>query len=150
VDTLSTAAVVQAGAAVVTVGAALIAAWITWRAPHRAAELAERLRVQNEAAKTVLDEKLRIFRVLMDHRGRNISAPAPVDALNMIVVAFADDNEVREAFARFLEVINGAENASARVERYIDILAVMARSLGFESVRRSEINRGYFPLTTSS
>jgi len=140
------AATIQAAAAVLTFLAACVAVFATLKAPQRAARLAEDLRVQNEKAEAGHREKYRIFRVLMEHRGRNISALEPVNALNMIDVAFHDDRPVRDAFANLLRFANGPEFAHQRIAAYLDIVVAMAKVLGFSAkVAKTEIDRGYYP-----
>ena len=146
--TIDIPAVIQAAAACLTFLAACVAVWATLRAPQRAAQLAERLRVENEAAQAIRQERYRLFRVLMDHRGRNISAREPVDALNMVDVAFYDEPKVRQAITRFLKYANGAEFAQHRIDAYMDLLTAMAAVLGFSDfVTRDDLNRGYWPLS---
>lgn len=146
-----TAAIVQAVAAVLTLGAACIALYITSEAPKRAASLAEALRVQSELAEARRLEKYRIFRTLMDHRGRNLSAPEPVDALNMVSVVFHDDAEVQRALKHFWLFISGPENKRNLSDAYMSLCAEIAKSLGFpETITGDYINRGYFPIQKKS
>ena len=150
-DAITAAAIVQAIAAVATLGAAVTAAYVAWKAPERAARLAEHLRTENERARLRRDEKLRLFYILMNHRGRNISAVEPVDALNMINVVFFDSRSIKEAFNRFMRFINGAENRRARSDAYMDILLEIARDLGFpSSLTGEDLDRGYFPLPAAT
>ena len=141
-----TAAVVQALAAVFTFGAACVALYITSEAPKRAVKLAEQLRVESEFAEARRIEKYRIFRTLMDHRGRDLSAPEPVDAINMIYVVFHDDFGVQKAHKELMFFINGIENRGNFSRAYMTLCAEIAKSLGFpDSLTGADIDRGYFP-----
>ena len=145
------AAIVQAIAAVFTFLAAIVAVYITWLAPQRAARLAERLRVLSEREQGRRKEKLRILRTLMNHRGAYISSRESFNALNMIGIAYHDSPLVEAAFEKFLLYINGAENAENRSRAYIDIIVEMAKALNFpETISHDSINRGYFPLPPPS
>jgi uncharacterized protein DUF6680 len=145
-DGMTFAAQIQAVAAVGTLAAACIAAYVTWKGPERAARLAEHLRRSGEQSRIRREEQSRLLHILMNHRGRNISDTEPVNALNMINVVFHDSRNVREAYERFLGYANGAQFAQQRTEAYLDILAAMAAGLGLsDSVSRSDINRGYYP-----
>ena len=146
-DVITIAASIQAAAAVATFAAACVAAYVTWKAPERAARLAEELRARNEKAQGRREEKVRLFYILMNHRGRNISDVEPVNALNMINVVFHDSRHVREAYQEFLKFASGREFADQRFDAYLEILIQIAKDLGLSAtVSRSDIDRGYYPL----
>ena len=137
---------IAALAAMLTAVIAAFALNAAWQAPAKAAALAEELRIQNERLDAERALKMKIFETMMAYRGANLSDPESVNAVNMIPVAFAKSPVVKERFEVFLRFINGAQNAQARAETYLDIIAAITADLGFDaSITRDVLNRGYFP-----
>jgi len=141
------AAIWSAIAASFTFLAASLAVWAAFKAPKKAAEFAEHLRVQSSRAEEKTRLRRTVLQTMLRERAR-ISSPDSVAALNIIDYAFHDAPAVRSAFGAFLLVANGAENHNARVQRYQDIIATILDFEGLGSeVDRATIDRGYFPIS---
>lgn len=139
------AAIWSAVAATLTFLAACLAVWAAFKAPKKAAEFAERLRVLSSLAEEKSRLRRTVLQTLLRERAR-ISSPDSVSMLNIIDYAFHDAPIVRSAFGNFLLVADGSENHAARVQRYQDIVAAILELEGFgDKIDRSTIDRGYFP-----
>lgn len=140
--TTEAATVAQAASSALALIAALIAVWVTYKAPERAAALHR----EHEAAMERRRERHRILRTLMEFRGTNISAPEPVAALNMLVIAFQGEPSVLDEWDEFQRYISGADNHGKRMECYMKIIVEIAKILGYSrEITVATIDRGYYP-----
>lgn len=140
------AAWIQAGAAVATFLAACVAVWATFKAPERAAAIAEQLRQANDKADSERRSKAFILETLLRHRASIIHADA-VNALNLIDIIFIDVPDVREAYHQFWNATADPNPAELRVERYNAIIEKIVRHLGMsEKIKASDIQRSYHPV----
>jgi len=137
---------VQALAAVATFFAAALAVWATFKAPKRAAEFAEGLRLANMEADERRRMKLTIFSNLMQYRAQILN-PNAIGSLNLIDLIFRDVPEVRLAWAHFLAAANEKPFSSAKLmERYYGIIEKMARHLNLaDEITISDIENTYYP-----
>lgn len=135
---------VQAGAAVLTMVAAMAAAVIAWRAPKMAAEYAERYRREN--AKIDERDRLRMHTLQALLRGRKqLLHQDSVAALNFVDLAFADDLEVRNAHRAFVRLTYGGTPEQI-VAAYHELILSAARSVGLGAELQSDdIHNGYYP-----
>jgi hypothetical protein len=136
----------QAIAGVATFCAALVAVWATFKAPERAAQFAETLRLQSAEEEQSKRLKLWVFTTLMQYRSAiaNINA---VSALNVIDVVFHDDRDVRDAWRLFLTCANTKPlNSAMLIDRYNAILEKMSRNLNLlTSITVFDIQNSYYP-----
>ena len=140
------AAWIQAGAAVATFMAACVAVWATFKAPKRAAEIAEQLRRTNDKADSERRSKAFILETLLRHRASIIHADA-VNALNLIDIIFIDVPEVREAYQQFWNATAEPTPWELKVERYNTIIERIVRHLGMnDHIKASDIQRSYHPM----
>ena len=124
---------VQALAAVFTFLAALAAVWATFSAPKKAADFAERLRVQNTQVEEAHRRKMHVFAVLLENRGSMASASS-VSAINLTDLVYADVKDVRDARRDFMEAADAHPfEVVALYERYLALIGAMARHLGLQS-----------------
>ena len=136
------AASVQAASSALAFIAALIAVWIAYKAPERAAILYRK----HEAEIELRRERYSILRTLMEFRGTNISAPEPVAALNMLVIAFQGERCVLDEWGEFQRYINGPENHTYRMEGYMKIIVAIAKLPGYPpEITVAMIDQGYYP-----
>jgi hypothetical protein len=137
----------QAGFSLATFAAACVAVKIAYRAGKRTAELAEEVRQKATAQGDVRRTKLNVLETLLQHRA-TFEFPDAVNSLNMISVAFADDQEVRDAYASFLAAaeINERFHAGALRERYLAIIEKVVENLGMsETITVADIHQGFYP-----
>ena len=140
------AAWIQAVAAVATFGAACVAVWATFKAPKRAAEIAEGLRRTNDRADSERRSKAFILETLLRHRASIIHADA-VNALNLIDIIFIDVAEVREAYQQFWNSTAEPSPMELKIERYNTIIERIVRHLGMnDHIKASDIQRSYHPV----
>ena len=143
--TIELATVVQAVSSVLAFIAALIAVWVTYKAPAQAANLQR----EHDAELERQRERYQILKTLMEYRGVDISAPEPVAALNMIVIVFQEERNVLDAWHEFLCYTNGADNHTNRSNAYMGIIVAMEKCLGYsDQLTVAAIDRGYYPRTT--
>ena len=111
-----------------------------------AAQFAEQLRTENQAAEERRRLKLFIFSTLMQCRSQIIN-PNSVAALNLIDVVFIDSKEVREAWKDFHNSTEAKPfSMMATVERYHAIIEKIARDLGLnQQITISDIRNSYYP-----
>lgn len=140
----------QAIASFLTLGAAGLAVWATFRAPRLAARFAEQLRVETQAELERRASKFNVFTILMTNRAA-IASPASVMALNAIDVAFMDAPEVRAAWRRFHQSIIPENNLGHTTsERYLTIIERMAAHLGLsDQISIKDIETSYYPKSMS-
>lgn len=141
-----TAEWVQAIASVLTLGAAALAVWATFRAPKLAAEFAEKLRENAQALEEQKRLKLFVLTTLMQFRGQ-IANPNSVAALNLIDLVFSASPEVRNAWRHFNDATKAQPYSNeATMERYRQIINCIARDVGLSGdLTVQDIGTSYFP-----
>ena len=137
---------VQAIAAILTLGAAGLAVWATFRAPKLAAQFAEQLRTDSQLDDEKRRLKLYVFTTLMQYRAA-IANPNCVAALNLIDVAFIDDLGTRNAWKDFCHATDPKNSLIHTItERYIQILDKMSQGLGLSSqISIFDVRACYYP-----
>ena len=99
--------------------------------------------------KEKLDAKRGLFYTLMKQRKTLYVSPERADALNLIDVVFQDDDKVREAWKNYLISLNPNSAEFQNNNAYLlDLLSEMAQSLGYKSLKQTEIDRFYQPQAT--
>lgn len=92
------------------------------------------------------DAKLRIFSVLMMYRGANPPHVDWVNALNLIDIAFFDNDEVlakwHSLYASFVAQQAGTQQHQ---HTYLEMLSLMARELGYKKLQQTDIDKFYTP-----
>lgn len=143
-----TAEQVQAIAAVATFLAAALAVLAAFRAPTLAARFAEKLRVDSQREQERRNAKLNVFATLMQFRAQ-MANPVAVGALNLIDVVYCESQEVRDAWRHFHAAASAPEGqfSGERLrERYLAIIAAMARDLGLQkTITIGDIQMAYYP-----
>ena len=127
--------------------AAVAAAYAAWIGPRSAAELAEKLRRDGEAADETRRLRMFVFNTLMQERARLYSEEG-VKALNLIDTVFSDCSDVREAWTNLYMSYDRSNDIPSHVsqERLAVLLQEMAKTLGLASeLRLEDLNRIYFP-----
>lgn len=130
-----------------TFAAACVAVKASYDAPKKAAEFAEELRAKSQTGDERRRVKLSVLATLLQHRATFEYAEA-VNALNMITIAFVDDQEVRDAYTHFLNEASrqGAVNSGALRERYLSIIEKIVRNVGLsDRITVADVHQGYFP-----
>ncbi|WBH16840.1 DUF6680 family protein [Sphingomonas radiodurans] len=137
---------ITAGAAVLTMMAAAAALIVAWRAPMMAARFAENLRRQNEVESERTRIRMAVFISLMRCRNQLLHRDA-IDAINLVDVAFADSQSVRQARKSFAEATFEEPSHPVKiVERYHALIDKVANEVGFGgNIGPSDIQSGYYP-----
>lgn len=135
---------VQAGAAVLTMGAAIIALVIASKAPRLAAKYAEQYRRDN--AKADERDRLRMSVLLMLLRGRKqLLHQDSVAALNIVDLAFADVPAVRNAHRVFVRTTFGGKPEEI-VSAYHVLILAAADAVGLgDTIGSDDLHNGYYP-----
>lgn len=133
-------------ASALTMSAAFTALVVAWRAPKMAAQFAESLRSQNEAATERTRLRFNVFLALMRHR-RQILHPDAIGALNLIEIAFFDCQTVRAARDSFFRAtLERPSKFDKIVERYHSLIDKVGAEVGFGGhIGPSDIQSGYYP-----
>jgi hypothetical protein len=141
---------VSAVAALLTMGAAFAALWVAWRAPKIAAEFAEALRRQNQAADELQRFQMHVFTTLMRCRAEIVNVEARA-AINLVDVAFPDNQEVRSARRLFFEAANSEPyNPERIIERYHALIEAVARATQLSPhITGFDVRAGYYPVAVS-
>lgn len=137
---------VSAAAAILTLLAAVAALVIAWRAPKMAAELAETLRRQNQAADELQRFQMGVFATLMRCRAEILN-PEARSAINLVDVAFPTDDGVRSARRLFLEAAAAQNGTPERtIERYHALIEAVARATDLSPyITGFDVRAGYYP-----
>jgi hypothetical protein len=137
---------IQAGASVLTMMAAIVAALIAAKAPRLAAKYAEDYRRENAKADEAARLKSLVFQALMKGRQEIMNADSRA-AINLVEVAFHDDPKVRNARRMFTKAATAEPfDAEQLIARYLDLIASVAGALGLgDSIDRFDIESGYYP-----
>lgn len=98
---------------------------------------------QGKAA--VKKSKMKIFETLMAYRYRIVAEPS-VHALNSIDVIFYNDENVRRAYADFLnEAAKRPEMNPNTADKYLKLLEEMAKALNLKNIHWDDIKQAYCP-----
>jgi hypothetical protein len=99
---------------------------------------------QNRAEK--IKTKKRVFFVLMKHRNSIHIPPEYVEALNSIDVVFHNQQEIINLWVRYYDSLsNPNPNVQQRGHLHIDLLSAIAKHLGYENLKQTQIDRYYEP-----
>lgn len=136
---------IQAGAALLTMIAAIAALVIAAKAPRLAAAFAEKYRRESAAEEERQKMRMLVFFSLMKHRVE-VLAPDARAAINLVDVAFSDVEDVRDARRLFIQAtVAQPYSATAIIERYHAIIEAVARALGYDSIKGFDVRTGYYP-----
>jgi hypothetical protein len=98
---------------------------------------------QNKAA--VRKSKMKIFETLMAYRYMIVAEPS-VHALNSIDVVFYKDEDVRRAYADFLnETAKRPEMSPNIPDKHLKLLEEMAKALNLKNIHWDDIKQAYCP-----
>jgi hypothetical protein len=96
--------------------------------------------------KQKLDAKENLFQTLMMFRKTDLPTYAQVNALNLIDLVFADNPQIVSRWHSYYSAICQPQvNWTAANHDYIDLLSEMAKSLGYTSLRQTDIDKCYTP-----
>ncbi len=90
------------------------------------------------------DAKRNLFMTLMAHR-KGTPSYELVNALNLIDVVFADDDNVVKLWHELYALYSNPTPSEAQNHKYIDLLSAMATALGFSKLSQTDIDKFYFP-----
>lgn len=127
--------------------ATALAAVATWQGPRSAAQLAERIRNEQEKDSERRRMKMHIFSTLMQERA-TIASYDSVRMLNSIDFVFHDAPRVREAWAELFVIFqtDGIPHPQLREEKLRSMLKEMAADLGMSnSLKVDDLGRIYYP-----
>ncbi len=92
------------------------------------------------------DAKHRLFATLMTHRRSPTPPPEWVHSLNLIDLVFADEPEVVRLWHEYYDLLSqDPVNGHLTDSKYLDLLAAMAKTLGFRRLSQTDINKFYSP-----
>lgn len=100
---------------------------------------------QNRRAKR--DEKMRVFTALMMHRQSNPPHFEWVNALNLIDIVFAENDEVLGKWHALYKIFV-AQQVGTEDHRhtYLEMLSAMAKDLGYKKLQQTDIEKFYTPM----
>lgn len=137
-----TAAWIQAISGVLTLFAAITAAWIASQVP----KWSETLRKSGRLSEQSDDLKRLVLISLM--KGRNAMVHADtLAAINLLDVAFIDSQDVKEARRNFMQAACAEPFSGERlVERFHAIIVCVVREMGLnKDITPADIQQGYYP-----
>lgn len=92
--------------------------------------------------------KMNLFLTLIANRGLSVTDVTQpyVNALNTIDVVFHNSPKVLSAWAKYYELANNQMVNSQLLEHArIDLLTTMAKELGYDSLKQTDIEKYYYP-----
>lgn len=99
-----------------------------------------------QSRKEKSDRRKRVFITLMAHRKTNPPSLELVNNLNVIDVVFDQDRRVVELWHQYYDLLCQKPLNQHLVEaKYLDLLAAMARVVGFSELAQTDIARFYTP-----
>ena len=122
--------------------------WLTLLAIALSPLIAVLVSLWLQARKEKRDRKNHIFTTLMAHRKTNPPAQEWVSALNLIDVAFDDNKKVLSLWHEYYALLGSAQNQNEyrdREHKYIELLSVMAKDLGYKQLQQTDIDKFYSP-----
>lgn len=137
---------ITAIAAVLTLFSAIAALVVAFKAPMLVAQFSENLRRKNEEESERTRLRMNIFISLMKCRNQLLHRDA-IDAINLVDVAFFDDQAVRLARRSFTEATLEIPHSAVKiVERYHVLIDKVANAVNYgSSISPSDIQGGYYP-----
>jgi hypothetical protein len=128
--------------------AALAAAYTAFKGPENAARMAEKIRRENEEVAERRSLKMKVFSTLMEERAEYHSSSG-VRALNLVDIAFVENQRVRDAWAELFLNLNGNRRTPQHeLDRLFRMLLVeIARDLNLgDGLRLADLERIYHPV----
>jgi len=90
--------------------------------------------------------KRELFFTLMKHRNSIHIPPEYVEALNKIDVVFYNQEKIITLWVQYFDNLSSANpNLSKRGHLHIDLLSAIAKHLGYENLKQTQIDRYYEP-----
>jgi uncharacterized protein DUF6680 len=90
--------------------------------------------------------KERLFITLMAHRKSFSPAPDWTNALNLIDVVYADNPTIVQHWHSLYDIlIQTPMNMQRYTYQYLELLSAMAESLGYHSIKQTDIDKFYTP-----
>ena len=92
------------------------------------------------------DAKIRLFTTLMAFRKSYPISYEWANSLNLIDVVFADSPAVVDQWHQYYAMLHQSQNLNeARNHKYLELMQVMAASLGFHRLQQTDIDKFYTP-----
>jgi hypothetical protein len=100
-----------------------------------------------QARKEKRDAKVRVFTTLMMHRKANPPTFDWVNALNLIDIVFADDEDVLDQWHALYAILCNKPQVGSEIHQhtYINMLSEMAKVLGYKKLQQTDIDKFYSP-----
>lgn len=126
--------------------AAICSVVVTFFAPMKAAEKAERLRIENDRSQQLKAQKLFIFYELMKARGVQITRES-VAAMNLIDLVFLDSKSVKDAWADLYSAYSARGDVLPLAsDKLKNLLKEIALDIGLDAkLGVSDLERYYYP-----
>lgn len=93
--------------------------------------------------------KEQLFMSMMAHRRLQPPSQVWVDSLNLIDVVFADCPEVLKLWHEYYDLLGSAsyrEESGKRSHKHLELLFAMAKEVGLEEIRQTDIDKFYSPI----
>jgi len=91
------------------------------------------------------DAKIRLFTTLMAQRKTTPPTYDWVQALNLIDVVFAKDEEVVRLWHELYALFQNPQRTQTQDHKYIELLSEMASVLGYRKLKQTDIDKFYYP-----
>lgn len=92
------------------------------------------------------EAKMRLFTILMAHRKSNPPPFDLVNGLNLIDIVFAEHRKIVDLWHQYFDLLNQETiNWNIAESKYLDLLANMAKVLGYKNLLQTDISRFYSP-----
>lgn len=99
-----------------------------------------------QSRKDKKDQKQRLFLILMAHRKSNPPTFDLVNGLNLIDVVFAEHRRAVELWHEYYDLLcHDPVNWQLAEPKYLDLLAEMAKILGYDKLAQTDISKFYSP-----
>lgn len=86
------------------------------------------------------EDKKAIFGALMGYRNWGTTEPDFVRAMNLVVVVFANNISVKEAFHKYLTAFDSAQYSNGqRLDAIFHLLSEMAKDIGYSDLKHNDI-----------
>lgn len=93
------------------------------------------------------DTKMRLFLTLMAHRKSFPPTFAWVESLNLIDVVFAKHPKVVQLWHEYYDYLHEeTKDYTKRDHKYLELLSVMAKTLGYKNLQQTDIDKFYTPI----
>ncbi len=120
----------------------------TIASPFLAAGLTALLTLSWQNRKEKREAKLRVFASLMSVRGNILNFQAAQEwakSLNLIDVVFHDAPEVLKIWHELYAMLQYKEEQPGQGHKNIELLAAMAKDLGYKNLSQTDIDKAHFP-----